>query len=481
MKSALCFCVIFFLAFGVAGCVATDVGPINQHVARAGEPSPEFIPDPGDDGSTVVGLAFSGGGTRAAAFAYGVLRELDDVVVDRVPERRTLAEDVRMISGASGGAVTAAYFGYKGQGFRDLRERFLIRNAEAGLRTSKVSPVNLARAWNGGVNDRSGFAAWLDRNLFDGATYRDLRRPDAPIVWINASDIYNGTPFDFTYDTFAALCSDLDQVKLSDAVAASAAVPIVFAPIVVSTAHGGCHYRRPEWLVRALADPEASIRLKAYARALDSYQNPNHLNYVKLLDGGLTDNIGVTGFTLERASARTPYGPLSAAEAVKLHTLIFIVSDAGREQQHDWAEAVHGPKLPDLMGALTNAAVTAAMRDEFDALKLAVSEWRSQLVRYRCALPADAVRRYRGTLAGWNCRDVDLVVEDVSFAGLPPEERAKLNQIPTRLRLPVDQVDLTIAAGREAIRTNAKLQRAIADIRRRAGVTRSVVTAQNAN
>ncbi|TGS35572.1 patatin, partial [Mesorhizobium sp. M1D.F.Ca.ET.184.01.1.1] len=46
---------------------------------EVGHPSPTYIPDPADDGSTVVGLAFSGGGTRAAAFSYGVLRALDDV------------------------------------------------------------------------------------------------------------------------------------------------------------------------------------------------------------------------------------------------------------------------------------------------------------------------------------------------------------------------------------------------------------------
>ena len=63
----------------------------------------------------MVGLAFSGGGTRAAAFGYGVLRGFDEVVVDRHPKRRTAVDDIRMISGTSGGSVPAAYFGYKGR------------------------------------------------------------------------------------------------------------------------------------------------------------------------------------------------------------------------------------------------------------------------------------------------------------------------------------------------------------------------------
>jgi hypothetical protein len=48
--------------------------------------------------------------------------------------------------------------------------------------------------------------------------------------------------------------------------------------------------------------------------------------------------------------------------------------------------------------------------------------------------------------------------------------KAKLDRVPTRLRLPVEQVDLTIRAGRDALRVNAAVQRAIQDIRRRAGV-----------
>ena len=222
MRQAWELAFLFVGGLALSACATPDVGPINTHVAEVRQPSPEFIPDPADDGSMVLGVAFSGGGTRAAAFAYGVLRGLDEIVVDDFPERRTATDDIRMISGTSGGAVTAAYFGLRGPGYADLRERFLLANAEQNLHLSK-SPANLLRIYEGGANDRSTFAAWLNENVFDGATYDAFRRPDAPIVWVNASDIYNGTPFDFTYDTFAALCSDLDRVRITDAVAASAA------------------------------------------------------------------------------------------------------------------------------------------------------------------------------------------------------------------------------------------------------------------
>lgn len=471
MRRARGIAFIALVGLVLCGCATADVGPINTHVAEAGPPSPEFVPDPSDDGSMVVGLAISGGGTRAAAFGYGVLRGLDEVVVDHHPKRRTAVDDIRMISGTSGGAVTAAYFGLKGRGYVDLRERFLLRNAEKEL-NSRISPLNLIRVYNGGANDRSTFADWLDRNVFDGRTYSALRRKDAPIVWINASDIYNGTPFDFTDDTFAALCSDLDKLRIADAVAASAAFPVVFKPLVVSTAATAakCDYQRPKWLTRALAEPAASLRLKAYARALETYQNDPNVDYIKLLDGGLTDNIGVTGFSMARAAAKAAHGPLSAEEAVRMRTFVFIVADASIRTKGDWVKTLNGPKLPAMVSATSNAGIRSSVRDEFDALRLSVEIWRGQLIAWRCGLPGETVRKYRGTLAGWNCRDVDLMVEDVSFEDFPPAERARLNAIETRLALPAEQVDLLVSAGRHSIRSNVRLQQAFGEVQRRAGV-----------
>lgn len=452
----------------LGACASLDTGPINVLIADVGPASPEFIPDPGDDGSTIVGLAFSGGGTRAAAFAFGVLSELDTYVVDEKPYRRTLVDNVRMISGASGGSVMAAYFGYKGKdGYRDFRERFLVRDVEASMRT-RIAPSNLVRAARGGVNDRNTFAQWLDDNLYDGATFANFKWPDAPIVWITASDIYNGTPFLFTYDTFAALCSDLDQVRLADAVAASAAVPVIFNPLMVSTGSTGCGYKRPAWLARALEDPAAPLRLKAYARSLESYQPGGPLKHIRLLDGGLTDNTGITGFALERAASLTPHGPLSRSEAVKLRTMLFIAADAGRQITPAWGETPVGPKLAQLLPAVTNTAITSSMREGFDALELAIAKWRGEVVAFRCGLSREEVRRYRGTLSGWDCRDVKIIIEHLSFRDADPARLTDLFNIPTRLTLRPELVDLAIEAGRQAVRNRATIGQTASETRRRA-------------
>jgi NTE family protein len=85
----------------------------------------------------------------------------------------------------------------------------------------------------GGINDSTQFPRWLDDNLFHGATLGEFRETRRPRIWINASDIYNRTPFVFGATAFRAICSYLDSYPVANAVAASAAGPVIFAPVVI--------------------------------------------------------------------------------------------------------------------------------------------------------------------------------------------------------------------------------------------------------
>ena len=62
----------------LSGCATIRNEPINVPLAAADAvpvDATRGLPTNGDD--LLIGLAFSGGGTRAAAFSYGVLSELD--------------------------------------------------------------------------------------------------------------------------------------------------------------------------------------------------------------------------------------------------------------------------------------------------------------------------------------------------------------------------------------------------------------------
>lgn len=435
-------------AAALASCATLDITPVNQPTVLPALTT--TAPVAGDDAlrTTIVGLAFSGGGTRAAAFSYGVLHGLDRVPLEG---GGTMLDQVRLVSGVSGGSVTAAYYGLKGRNaLVDFESRFLYRNAEESLRTSTYNITNITRAFDQGVNDRTGFPAWLRQNLFGEATFRDLNRPGRPVVWINASDITAKTPFVFEPVTFGALCSDIYSYPLADAVAASAAVPIVFAPVVIKSYADKCGYRLPEHLEALAGRRDISQNLRAYLNGLKKYRDVHEVGFVKLLDGGLTDNWGLSGFNVALASASEPYRPLSHDDAVVVEKFVFAVVDAGRTLPSDYAKTLEGPSGTALLEAVTDTAIDSAVRNSFEVLRLQMKAWERRLVDWRCALPQSEVERVRGTTEGWDCRRLDIRVERIAFEDLDAETARRLGRIPTRFNLEARDVRLAVESGAAA-------------------------------
>ncbi len=442
-----------------SGCSVHNI-PINEPVnaQNAGLVPEQQEPAAAYADEFLITLAFSGGGTRAAAYAFGVLRGLDRFQLPTEQGPQPLLDRIDFISGVSGGSITAAYFGLKKRAtLLDFRERFLLKNVEDQSLSTSLTPGNLVRGLSGGVNDATHLPRWLSRNLYDGATFAAFRAQQRPRVWINAADIYNRTPFVFGRTAFSVMCSDLNSYPIADAVAASAAVPIAFAPIVIESYAGKCGAQLPAWAVRARSNPNAPPLLKSFANALASYQNGS-VRYVKLLDGGLVDNFGLSGFTIARLSASTPYEPLTAHQAVKVKRALFLVVDAGRAAVGDWVNTLEGPRGVDLVSAAADTAIDASVRASYTAFEQTMEEWRQQLVRWRCGLSA-AQRAEYGAPARWNCRDVQFFVGRAGFDQLGDQRARDLNKVKTSLQLPPDEVDAVIAAGEDSVASSDIVRR----------------------
>lgn len=447
----------------VAGCASLHNEPVNKPVFDINAAAAIGRNDPAYADDLLVGLSFSGGGTRAAAYSFGVLGEIDRTRVRSGQGTVSLLDHLDFISGVSGGSVTAAYFGLKKRAaFEDFRENFLLRDAEEAIELN-VNLLSISRAVAGGINDSTQFPRWLDDNLFHGATLGEFRETRRPRIWINASDIYNRTPFVFGATAFRTICSDLNNYPISNAVAASAAVPVVFAPVVIKTFPQECNSKLPEWVEQARRNPKAAPMLKAFADGLARYHN-GEIPYIKLLDGGLVDNFGIAGFTIARLSSQTPYGPLTPKQAVALRRLLFLVVDAGRGPGGDWVKSVEGPRGADLVMAAADTAVDAGVRAGFTALEATNTEWQAALVRWRCGL-STAERRRLSAPPNWNCRDLKFFIGRLNFDQLDPERARKLNAVPTRFKLPAEDVDLLIAAGADSLRSNSVFKAFLASLR----------------
>ena len=110
--------VLICLAVLLAGCATRQINPLITEV----HPSEgyrfvtrEAKRPANNDKDTLVILTFSGGGTRAAAFAYGVLEVLRRTEVTLPSGNRTgLINAVDLITGVSGGSFTALAYGLYG-------------------------------------------------------------------------------------------------------------------------------------------------------------------------------------------------------------------------------------------------------------------------------------------------------------------------------------------------------------------------------
>lgn len=467
-KLATCGALLSTLALGGCGGFGSRSGPINAALATPANAATFEAPAPaGNFEDTTIGLSFSGGGTRAAAFAYGVLREFSRTEIVSEGRKSTLIDQVDMVSSVSGGSVTAAYFALKGPAIlTDFRKKFLAQNVEENLRTS-VGLTSLMRlSGEGALNDAAGLQVWFDEHLFDGATYRDVFNRGRPKLLINASDIYNRTPFVYNQETFAALCSDLSKYPLSEAVAASAAVPLVFAPVVMTNYADRCEYDPPRWSQRALRNANSPSVLRANAEAVQRYRAKKEVQFVKLMDGGLTDNLGLTGMLLERLTANQPYEPLTEREAVKMKRLLFVVVDAGRPPGGDWAKSAT-TGASDLIQAVADTAVDANIRNTYEAFASHLRDWNRDLIDWRCRLPQDRVNALIGDGQQWNCRDLTFHMVKVTFDQMPdPVVRGELEKIPTRFVLPEKSVDLLLDSAGQILRRNSAFQRFLATAQR---------------
>ncbi len=149
-------------------------------------------------------VTFSGGGTRAAALAYGVLEALRDTTIQWRGRQVTLLDEVDVISSISGGSFPAAYYALYGRRiFDEFPDKFLYRPIQsdlAGLLFSPASWLKLSAPSFG----RSDLAAeFYHREVFGGGTYADvIARGRRPFVILNATDMTTGTPFPFIQDQF---------------------------------------------------------------------------------------------------------------------------------------------------------------------------------------------------------------------------------------------------------------------------------------
>ena len=432
-----------------------DTTPLKK--AADGQPAygqgyqlPYMLKDP--KGAILTVLAFSGGGKRSSAFAFGALRGLRDIKVTEGGVTRTALDEVDYISAVSGGSFPAAYYGlYRDKAFDTFADAFLYRDIDAYIWGTFLLPWN----WQWlitpyyGTNDH--MAGVYDRLMFHGATFADLQRNDLPVISINATDIANGWSFPFQQAYFDMLCADMAPYPVARAVAASNGFPVVFTPITLTSRRPDCGSVYPP-IVRSIVSvsPEEFSRRTVLARIARTYLDYQRTRYVHLMDGGIADNLALRALFNGLIAVNDRSALFRAiADHSRRVLVVSIDGEAATNPKLGQQRIVTG--LGQILSAVTGTQIDAY---NFETLLLADQITASIVERVKSARCLQAK-----TIDGHACEDVQGRFVHISLDDVPDASvRAQLQAIPTGLTIPRKDVDLLVQWGEKLVRENTDIR-----------------------
>lgn len=463
MRRALSVLIAAVLA---AGCAHRTVNPpLKAYEKNAAYEFEHLERNRGMQDDLVI-LAFSGGGTRAAAFSYGVLEALRRIeVMSSAGMRWRLLDEVDLITGVSGGSFTALAYGLYGEKlFDDYEQRFLKRDVQGEIVKRTLNPLNWGALWSTGWG-RSELAANLyDEVLFNGATYADLERASGPAIVVGATELATGSRVVFVPQNFDVMCAELASFRLARAAAASSAVPVVLSPLTINNYGGGCGYEEPGWLkhfTQSAKPPRPAGRVLKRVEELEELDNGIEDPYFHLVDGAVSDNLGLRGVldSLETFEALKIRGEATPIDHVR--RLIVIVVNSVSSPKTDWNMSENPPGTLSILTKAAGVPVDRYASESVELLRDIDARW-------------TALREIRdsGAAVGYldhidevkNAPNVDIFTVEVSFKMLEDKaERDYLNELPTSFVLPGEAVDRLRAAAGKIVLASPELREALKD------------------
>jgi NTE family protein len=453
MKRDAAALVVVLLAAFLAGCASRPVTPRLDQVHAVGYRWDQRTPSPGNAADTLLILTFSGGGTRAAAFSYGVLEELHRTRVRTAQGAETTAlAQVDLVTGTSGGSFTALAYALYGERLFELYETaFLKRDVQGALIGRLIDPLDWPAVLSAGFGRSELAEAYYDSILFKGATFRDLAARPGPFVLAGATDVSTGWRIDFSQDQLDPMCVDLGALPLARAAAASSAVPGLLSPVTLDNRGGSCGFSPPAWMATAAAAPStqllgnrAEMRLAGIELLADSARRP----YIHLVDGGLSDNLGVVSVVQALQEMMDSPAYRAALRVERLRRIAIVVVNARSQPDFRFDRQAAAPGTLSLLIQAVRVPMDRFSVEAIAALRDVITEW-----RLRVALEAEALRLGQPAPAGGALPAVEFFVTDVRFEAITdPRLRGELQQLPTSFTLSHHAVDRLRETGARLLR-----------------------------
>ena len=452
----------------MAACAAAEVANTPLASGAANHERRSIVPS--DRERPVILMTFSGGGSRAAALAEAVLREMAQTRYATIDGPRVLTEDVKLISSVSGGSVTAAWFGlnrsprHPDGDLDGLRRDFLTRDNMRTLELDAVSPITWLGLVTGRITRIEAEEALFDARLYHGATLARLNRSGQPLIVLNATDMGGGETFALVPRRFDDICSDYDALPVATAVAASAAFPVLLTPVAFRDFSAGCagQPRPADWIRIDLANPYtpylnlAEYKEARYANDLRHGPDPyRRIDNLYLLDGGLADNLGTGSLRAALIAAHDDAGILRTINDGRIGRLVVIVVNARSDPPNKLYQEPRPPGVIDQIEAVTSVPIDANTANSQTALTTLLGELAQAAAGAGKQAGFGGMRIYGVTV------DYDRIPADT------PAHRAlrdAAKDVPTRWTLSAAQLQATEAAGRFLLRRDPCWRALLADL-----------------
>jgi len=431
---------LILLVVVLAGC-STFLPPTNKAITQVDEDSGYRISiarEQAMQDNNIVLLAFSGGGTRAAALSYGVMQELRDTLIEVDGKPVRVLDEVDSISSVSGGSFTAAYYGlYRDRLFEDYESDFLRQGVQQALIKQLFNPMHWIRSGFDGFNRTEMAIDYYDSIMFDGATFNDMAKNGPPFIAINATDLGTGLRFTFTQGSFDLICSDLGSYPVARAVTASSAVPVAFPPVVLANHAADCDITQSaEWQQLSQLEPESSVQARLI-KGTKSYRDAEKRKYIHLVDGGVADNLGLR-VLIDRVEGLSEQ-KFKRLIARSIDNILVILVNAQVNPERLIEDSPGAPSVAVTMDSVTSAQFDSYNRETLDRLRNLLAELEQH------AREAGLPTRVH--------------IAEVSFEHVKVEEVNRLlNALPTTLELEDIDVDRLIVAGRLLLRNDPAFQ-----------------------
>lgn len=418
---------------------------------------------------TFVILTFSGGGSRAAGFSYGVLREMQKT---KMPDGRSMLDYIDVISSVSGGSFTAMQYGLKGEaGLDALKTDFLDRDIEGMLFSQAfLNPRNWLRLASPSFHRIDLAQEIYDQVLFHDATFEDLHTIQGsspsprPLIIANSTELEIGSRFEWTQDQFDPICSNLSAVKVSRAVTASSAFPGLLSPMVVNGYPTTCGYTMPVWVPLARQDEATNPSRVRMAIELEGFTNPER-QFLHVMDGGIADNIGLRGPLHALTSTdtfvqpprddprRTGFTLVPELNQGRIQNLLVLVVNA--EPDSTSVKVDRRAKLPSLISVLGYVMNMPMGNYSFDTVELLRQTLQNKDIAQKTPAQCQAAAQAQCpnvTIPGANQPQIAYNQAIVDFALVPDAAlRAKLNAIGTNFALKPGQLDDLVLGAHEVL------------------------------